>query len=134
MFWLLWCSLMLLMRLMKQSQEDHRGKTIQNSFNKSDTVNVSTTICGTPKQVWDCVECSSMFLRCLNMFVYYLLYRFSWDVKVWPSAFGCIICKGGAKRHEVGSIGYPAFWLEMIGYDQEFYRLETGQTVGGVAA
>eukprot|EP00913_Durusdinium_trenchii_P028003 g26254.t1 len=22
----------------------------------------------------------------------------------------------------VGSIGYPAFWLEMIGYDQEFYR------------
>lgn len=23
---------------------------------------------------------------------------------------------------QVGSVGYPAFWLEMIGYDQEFYR------------
>jgi hypothetical protein len=25
-------------------------------------------------------------------------------------------------RNQVGSVGYPAFWLEMIGYDQEFYR------------
>ncbi|CAE7024765.1 unnamed protein product [Symbiodinium natans] len=24
--------------------------------------------------------------------------------------------------HQVGSIGYPAFWLEMIGFNQEFYR------------
>lgn len=23
---------------------------------------------------------------------------------------------------QVGSVGYPAFWLQMIGYDQEFYR------------
>lgn len=23
---------------------------------------------------------------------------------------------------EVEAVGYPAFWLEMIGYDQEFFR------------